>query len=117
MPKRREDRIVNFLYILLREYITFGECEAIMKNHVEKNPDDEIVYSEPVQEQYARSIAMRLVGLTDRHDRNPFGASKYEQRGFGHGTCQNSDDRKQVRGRRKKKSQATADKKVPTRGR
>ena len=53
-----EDKLVSFFYELIRDHITPGAVEAIMRNteHVEL----EIVYSNKHLEAYARSLVQRL---------------------------------------------------------
>lgn len=52
-------RLVAFLYILARDYLTIGQIEAIMEKHVEllkSKPK----YSSAVLERYAHDLAKRL---------------------------------------------------------
>lgn len=67
MDKSTEEKLVSFLYILMRDYIKFGSIEDIMKNHVVWN-NDECVYSNKFIEQYARSLIHRLEQSTDIHN-------------------------------------------------
>lgn len=50
----------------MRDDITFGAIEDIMRNHVVWNKD-EIVYSNKFIEQYARSLVNRLQQDKDPH--------------------------------------------------
>lgn len=66
MDKPTEEKLVSIFYILMRDDITFGAIEDIMRNHVVWNKD-EIVYSNKFIEQYARSLVNRLQQDKDPH--------------------------------------------------
>jgi hypothetical protein len=53
------DKLVDFLYVLIRDYVTPGIVEEIMVNHVEKNPERERSYSNPHLADYAAELADR----------------------------------------------------------
>jgi hypothetical protein len=55
------DRIQAFLYILLRDHMTFGDVESIMFEHIENLPAAGATFSEPLQAEYAMSIVRRLM--------------------------------------------------------
>jgi hypothetical protein len=57
------ENLVAFLYLLLRDELTFGKIEAIMKD-VEKSSNGKTKFSERTQERYARLLAKRLTGLS-----------------------------------------------------
>jgi len=58
------ERLVQFLYILLRDHVTSGKAESIMENHVEVEWHDPIKYSCPHLEALARSLARRIIPPT-----------------------------------------------------
>jgi hypothetical protein len=55
------DKLVAFLYILLRDYLPSGVVEGIMIKHVERC-DGDVVFSNPFTEGHARELASRMVG-------------------------------------------------------
>jgi hypothetical protein len=54
------DKLVTFLYILLRDHLPSGVVEGIMINHAEKGGTP--VFSNPFTEGHARELAGRMVG-------------------------------------------------------
>ena len=55
------DRLVGFLYILMREHLTAGEIESLMKEHVDPIPEgDEFVFSNGWLAEHAKDLAKRL---------------------------------------------------------
>ncbi len=52
------DRLVAFLYILLRDQVTFGAVEAILYKHIEGRK--EAHFEDKNLEAYVRSLAARL---------------------------------------------------------
>ena len=55
------DKLVAFLYILLRDHLPAGVVEEIMVNHVEKFSGTP-VFDNPFTEGHARELAGRMVG-------------------------------------------------------
>ena len=54
-----KDRLVAFLYVLMRDEVVSGAVEKIMLEHVESN-DREAVFSNPHLEAHAVELAKRL---------------------------------------------------------
>lgn len=57
---RTDGRLVQFLYILLRDHLPAGAVEGIMLNHVDKTAGLEITYSNHHLADYARELAARI---------------------------------------------------------
>jgi len=55
-----DQRLITFLYVLLRDRLPAGQVEAIVVDHVEKARDRTCSYSNPYVEAYARELAERL---------------------------------------------------------
>jgi hypothetical protein len=53
------DRLVAFLYVLMRDEVTSGTVEKIMQDHVESH-DGARSFSNPHLEAHARELAGRL---------------------------------------------------------
>jgi hypothetical protein len=57
------ERLVAFLYILLRDELPAGRIEAVLVDHVERvPPGGSSVFSNAHLESYARELAERLAG-------------------------------------------------------
>lgn len=61
-PERFEtdDPLVVFFYVLLRDYVPFGQVETIMLQQIENGMLGEGFLSEPVIARYAKDLADRL---------------------------------------------------------
>jgi len=59
--KSSQPDLLCFLYVLLRDYMTFGQIEEIMKNHVELSKGAPREYSQDHMAVYAQSLVDRLV--------------------------------------------------------
>lgn len=57
------ESLVCFLYVLMRDEVTLGEIEAIMKGHVAvaQQMTGPTIYSNKYLEAYARSLAERIL--------------------------------------------------------
>ena len=55
-----KERLTTFLYVLLRDELTFGRLERLYKEHV--IPDSKRQYSAPEQAAYAENLAERILG-------------------------------------------------------
>jgi hypothetical protein len=55
------DKLVEFLYILLRDYIVAGEAEGIMRHHVS---GEVLTFSNPYLHSYVVDIAERLKNIS-----------------------------------------------------
>lgn len=53
--------LLSFLYILLRDHMTFGQIEEIMEKHVELSKNKPREYSQGHMEEYAQSLIERLI--------------------------------------------------------
>lgn len=53
------DRLVSFLYLLMRDELAFGRVEKLV-SEVEKTDGKAVVFSEPRMSEYAASLAARL---------------------------------------------------------
>lgn len=56
----KSDRLVTFLYILMRDYLPTGKVEEIMLKHVTETEDKEVRYSSAHLAALAKEIAERL---------------------------------------------------------
>ena len=55
------ERLVAFLYVLMRDEVVSGAVERVMESHIESRPRDiPRSYSNPHLEAYARELAERL---------------------------------------------------------
>jgi hypothetical protein len=62
-----EDRLVHFLYVLMRQSVTSGEIEKIMADNIEKDGAPAmVVFSDPFLAAKAVELAERLKGAS--HD-------------------------------------------------
>ena len=55
-----QDRLVSFLYTLMRDHLTAGEVEAIVQEEVEPFADQVVEYSNGWLAEYAKDVAKRL---------------------------------------------------------
>lgn len=55
------DKLVTFLYVLMRDEVTLGTIERIMKEHVDLTGGNDVLYSNSHLEEYARLLADRLM--------------------------------------------------------
>jgi len=63
-------RLVAFLYVLMRDYTTPGNVELIIRDHVQKANDladeeKDIAYSNKYLQAYAEDVLNRIIGASD----------------------------------------------------
>lgn len=59
---RKADKLVAFLYILLRDHVQPGAIERLIDDHIDGQNEPVSVYSNPHVLSYAEDIAARLRG-------------------------------------------------------
>jgi len=58
--KRRADKLIEFLYILLRDHLTSGVVEGIMQHHLGKFPLKDKIFTNCYVLNHAEDIAIRI---------------------------------------------------------
>ncbi len=59
----QRNRVAGFVYVLLRDHLTFGQIESILSDHIENDSDsyENVNFEEKNIGKYAKSIADRLL--------------------------------------------------------
>lgn len=60
-----KQRLTDFLYTLLRDKLPAGEIERLVIEHVERQGEEESIYSNPFLAGYADELATRILNGAD----------------------------------------------------
>lgn len=61
MKEKYQPELKVFLYVLLRDHVTFGALEGIMESHVKKARDKDLIFESGQMEEYIQNLIERLV--------------------------------------------------------